>query len=312
MSNTYNNKTFVNWGEDTYHNTSRKWDITIDSAQVRWQGNNNTITESHTEFNPEYSINTDGVGTTFRLYFLDGTHDDDAFYASQSHTVIHAESAGEVEYDWAIFDNNGNKIKSGSDSNKLNPDNTTNNRSTNTHFYEEIVLNQGGYAELTPTYMEPHDGNDMGFDFWANSHYHIETTYKTENPSVGGDISASYSGTLNDDEYSPWYNISLDANQNNHFYHEIDESGQADFQLQYDWSYVSPTPIEYFRVEVDGQTYNLPLIDPNDDALQKPGFRFNVDGQTLAADLVDPGSPKTSPFRVYHPNYGVLAWRKDF
>lgn len=71
-----------------------------------------------------------------------------------------------------------------------------------------------------------------------------------------------------------------------------------------------PDPVEFMNIRSSGSVLELPLVDPNDDALEYDHLRVRVNGEVLAADLVDTAEEDASNLRV-RTSSGVLAWREN-
>jgi len=137
------------------------------------------------------------------------------------------------------------------------------------------------------------------------------TYYDTEDPSVSGDVSASYNGTLNNGETSSWQTLSGLTTGDNTFDHSISQSNEARFRFEFDWQYDIPTALAVYRVAIGGTTYDVALADPNDSSLEYNFYRVQVDGEgVLALDVVSPSDSNALPVFVYHPTHGKLALRE--
>lgn len=138
----------------------------------------------------------------------------------------------------------------------------------------------------------------------------VTDTFKTENPSVSGDASASYSGTLNDGEWSPWIQLSGFTEGQNSLTQDIDGSFDADFELRYEWQFTVPDTLAEHRFVINGTTYVTALADPTDEAVQYDFYRtYIADEGIVCYDVVDVDDADASPYRIYHPTYGVKALR---
>ena len=70
-----------------------------------------------------------------------------------------------------------------------------------------------------------------------------DTTYYTEytdSPSVSGDVSAAFGGTLSDDETSGWYTLSGFSIGSNSISHSISDSNEGYYQIRFDWDFLPP------------------------------------------------------------------------
>lgn len=192
-------------------------------------------------------------------------------------------------------------------------------------------------------FEEPHPGNDswktiydnyigedVNFTFYRTDGYvssknvdiTARTGYKyydqTQDPQVddtGTSATGAYSGTLDNDNKTSWISFPHFANGGSTSSFEVSTtvsgSNQVDIRFRYDYELDAPTPVDYKEVELNGTIYTLPLVDPNDSALENGQLEYYASDQYLAADLVDPSDPDASPYEIYIPGVGVLAWRKD-
>jgi len=138
----------------------------------------------------------------------------------------------------------------------------------------------------------------------------VTDTFKTENPSVSGDASASYAGTLNDGEWSPWIQLSGFTEGQNSLTQDIDGSYDADFELRYEWQFTVPDTLAEHKFVINGTTYVTALADPTDEAVQYDFYRtYIADEGVVCYDVVDTDDADASPYRIYHPTHGVKALR---
>lgn len=135
------------------------------------------------------------------------------------------------------------------------------------------------------------------------------TETKTANPSVSGDVSGSYSGEINDGDYSSWVTMSGLSTGVNTFTHSIGGSNEAGFQFRYYWEYATPTAEKELCV-YDGSSntiYRIALTDPSDSALEYNFMRVAVNGTVYAVDLVDSGTQDALEFfKVNHGTHGIV------
>ncbi len=135
--------------------------------------------------------------------------------------------------------------------------------------------------------------------------------YDTENPSVSGDVSASSSETLTNNETSNWYTLSGFTAASNSISHNISGSNEAYYRIEFDWEYALPSAQSVAKYRLNGSDVKTTLANSNDEALDYGVFRIYVDGVgTLVFDLVDPDTTGALPFYVYHPTHGKLALRE--
>jgi len=135
-------------------------------------------------------------------------------------------------------------------------------------------------------------------------------TNYTNNPSVGGDVSASSSASLDDNETSSWQSLSGFGLGDNTFSHNIGDSGEGYYRIRFDWEVAYPTEIDTVGY-YDGSTVGKGrLVDPNDEALEYNSFRtYTENGGILAFDIVDPSDEDVADFYINHPTHGVLGLR---
>lgn len=185
-----------------------------------------------------------------------------------------------------------------------------------------INLNAGGVYTVTETSNTNYAGDTVSADGEIGEGIKITvtaqtdatkdttTTEQTENPSVGGDVSASYSGTLSDGEWSPWQSLSgLTANQSNTFSHSISGSGSAEFRFRYTWEYIVADAVYPIEYHVNGTTYESAVIDPTADNADITTIRVVVNGVEYALDGVAPTASDALPIIFQTPLDGEVALR---
>lgn len=121
----------------------------------------------------------------------------------------------------------------------------------------------------------------------------VETTYQTEDPFVTRDVDGSYSGTVQDGNWSSWVTLNGVSPGINEFYHNISGSGEAEFEFRYDYESVYPTAVDYVRVgDNNGTKHRVILADPSDSKLDYNQVRCSSDGNgnPLCMDVVDPSN----------------------
>lgn len=176
--------------------------------------------------------------------------------------------------------------------------------------YDYIYSNKVGNSRSVTSY-DPDNTWDLkmqtqGEDTNCNTAY-----YDTQDPSVSGDVSGSYNGTLNNGETSSWQTLSGLTAGDNTFDHSISQSNEAQFRFEFDWQYEVPTALAVYRVVINGTTYDVAMADPSDSSLEYDCYRAQVDGEgILALDVVSPSDANAIPAYVYHPTYGKLALRE--
>lgn len=170
-------------------------------------------------------------------------------------------------------------------------------------------------ATITATVQNFRTTSDSDYEFsdmsaiitWEEETTSVE---ETTSPEVSGDMSASYSGVLTDNEETGWIDVSGFSRGENNVTYNIGGSGRADFKLQFDWEYETPEAQAIKKLYVNGEKIKLPLVYPSAPELTYDIMRTKVNGETLTADLVDVDSPDASPYRIYTPQHGILAWRE--
>ena len=135
--------------------------------------------------------------------------------------------------------------------------------------------------------------------------------YDTRDPSVSGNASASYNGTISDGNWTSWTSVSGFSPGSNTLNHSISESNKADFQIRYEWEYDVPTAVQTANISINGTTYSVALADMADPALVYDFYRtFTPTNGTLAFDVVDPNDPDSIPYYIYHPTHGKVSLRQ--
>lgn len=141
-------------------------------------------------------------------------------------------------------------------------------------------------------------------------------TLNTVDPSVSGDVSGAYSGTLTDGEQSPWQSLSGLTADSETFTHQIGESGTAKFQFRFDWAYDAATPTHGtvgFLDAAAGVWRECAVAAPDDPALQYDHVGVYNDATSAwgVLDLVDASADGAiSGYEVYDPDVGWLAPRQ--
>jgi len=141
-------------------------------------------------------------------------------------------------------------------------------------------------------------------------------TLNTLDPSVSGDVSGAYSGTLTDGEQSPWQSLSGLTADSETFTHQISESATAKFQFRFDWAYDAATPTHGtvgFLDAAAGVWRECAVAAPDDPALQYDHVGVYNDATSAwgVLDLVDASADGAiSGYEVYDPDVGWLAPRQ--
>jgi len=340
MAKTTNDSFFVKDDDETEITTEDN--INILSAKCRWEGD----TDEREWEEEEYSRTTNKVTGVDRddsgTLDLDNDPPGSEWYPEGyimlfNHFTVPEYPPNDQDpvlgFSWSAYDPNGSLFDSGStDDDKFNRDDpyaetywgTTLPPDDSRHYSaawsrdidrgDDMMDVEGtGHVDWTLGWT---NYPDEPVEVWMRTTFERVKTHtekiKTKNPSVSGDVSASYDQKLDDNEWSPWVTLNGLSEGTNKFKHHISGSGEAYFEYTYDWEFADPTPIYFKRVHVNGNTYDLPLVDPNDNALEHSSLRYYVNEEVVAADLVDPSDPNASPFRVYTPQHGILAWHEKY
>ena len=135
-------------------------------------------------------------------------------------------------------------------------------------------------------------------------------TNYTNNPSVGGDVSASSSASLNDNETSSWQSLSGFGLGDNTFSHDIGDSGEGYYRIRFDWELAYPTEVATFRGKDTSGTISARLADTEDSALAYNTVRAYVPSHGIVSfDVVSPTNDEASDITIEHPTHGTLALR---
>jgi hypothetical protein len=136
-------------------------------------------------------------------------------------------------------------------------------------------------------------------------------TYTTD-PFATRDVDASYTGQLNDGEWSPWVSMSGFTAGTNEMYQNIDGSGKAVFQFEYDWEQNYPEPQKEMRFydEDNDRVHKVSLVDPSNSNLHYNHHRYALNGTVYALDVVDPSDGGGIDWvKWYHPTHGEYSPR---
>jgi len=140
----------------------------------------------------------------------------------------------------------------------------------------------------------------------------VTTTTETQDPSVSGDVSAAYNGTLGSQEYSSWQPLSGFALGDNSFVHDIGGTNEAFYQIRFDYELSFPTTVAEAYIHVGNTTYPVILADPSDPNLVYDFYRVNhpTHGE-LAFDVVNTTNADATPYTVTDANGNVRALREN-
>lgn len=314
MTQTYtSNEISVQRGGVTTHDTdSVDPDISIVDARVRWKG----VNGSKTDYSGDAKFTAPGVKpsdteVTYSLEYPDVTSGYD--FLDHSYDLEMGADAttndSPIEITYSASTGFGDSIS---------------NKTITVDDGEDIVVLEKTYYTKDEDEVGSftiHDVTDTDPDSStpkANPEFQVQTrgtkqvpTYTTD-PAVTRDVSGSYTGELNDGEWSPWVSMSGMEAGVNEFYHDISGSEEAVFQFEYDWEYIYPTPAKQLRVSsLDGsKIHKISVTDTDSDRLDYNHVRTVINGNVYAIDVVDPSDPKAIDWiRIGTPNYGVVSPR---
>lgn len=134
---------------------------------------------------------------------------------------------------------------------------------------------------------------------------------QTQDPSVSGGVSASHAGTVNNNDYTPWYNLSGFSEGNNLFNHSIGGSGSVDYQVRFTYEIALPEVLAELGIQSNGTAKMYAIVDPSDGALEYSEIRVQhpTHGE-CSLDVVDANHQSASNIRFSHPVHGELALRE--
>lgn len=146
----------------------------------------------------------------------------------------------------------------------------------------------------------------------VRAQHNIYETVDTEDPSVGGDVSADYYGVLDDGEVSPWQSLSgLTAGENT-VTHYIDGSNKAEYQIEYEYAYINPEPTYGTFSVADPSTstwYEIAVMDESDAALVRDAVRIYDGTDWRPIDVVPASHPDALLFTRFWSGDEWLALR---
>lgn len=140
----------------------------------------------------------------------------------------------------------------------------------------------------------------------------ITTTTETQDPSVSGDVSASYNGTLGSQEYSSWQPLSGFELGDNTVTHDIGGTNEAFYRIRFDYELSFPTVVDEAKITVGNTTYNVILADPTDENVVYDFLRVNHPTHgVLAFDVVNKDNADAFGYYVSDSNGNVRALREN-
>lgn len=321
---------YINDGDSISHTTESGIDIT--SAQVRWKGDSDTSSTTEDTYSYKnyygpgsylYSTGSDSEsgtipypdkGTTQYTRAYNGQNRDDGGYGGQdwgsitSTFTLSGGISGSNTKTWDSGSSSGGLIETG-------PSSATGDSVTFGYSIDSYDVDSDKSGEIGARIADGKLSGDTSYPIFTQtvSETTNTTETKTQDPSVNisetGD-SVNGPSSVDDGSFTSWYSISMQSGKNT-FNHSINGSNNAYFEFEYDYQFSTPTVVKRKRITHGGQNHDLPLVDPNDNALEYDNLLYYVDGQVLAADLVQPDDPDASNLRVKIPSYGILAWRQD-
>jgi hypothetical protein len=140
----------------------------------------------------------------------------------------------------------------------------------------------------------------------------IYTTVDTEDPTVDGDVSASYGGFLDDGEVSPWQSIDALTAGENTFTHYINGSNEAEYQIEYEYAYINPEPTYGTFSVADPSTstwYEVAVMDESDPAVVRDAVRVYDGTDWRPIDVVPASHPDALLFTRFWSGDEWLALR---
>lgn len=300
MSSFYNSNVSdeVGDGGSSTHTTPENIQVIDGSAEIRWKGIESTETTStnYTKSNEDEIT----VSST-------GTH-------SVSTTIPSADTDGFNE----LFVSGGISLNT--------PDNASGTIELDTSWTTKSTSYNGSDDDLSDySHDESYTGNQVtttitldslsgDLDLYINSSYSgyntSTSTYDTTNPTVFGDWSAEYDGTIDDGYWSSWQPLDGVSEGVNDFTHSIGGSNKAKFEFRYEYKPSTPTAVDVLRVTISGVTYDVALADPTDESLEYTNVKVQSSNQTLCLDVVDPNQEDAIDAFIQTP-VGKLALREN-
>lgn len=264
QSNTYNPESLV--GEDIGE---------IQSAQVQWEGVDGSETQTAENKNSS-----------------SGTHFSDGGSVSTTYPPV----PDGYDFDGHEFSNG--RLENNGDTDLTGDVDIDNAEEVNT--WNDLTIESGSSATLPSS---PDYGNYVGSSYtltayFGNNTINIEVTaytqgkrtvtVHTEDPSVGGDVSAGGPNSLNDGEQSSWYDMTgLVADTDQTFNFSINGSNEARFRFEFEYTLPTADPTYgTLAVQYGGTWYEIAVAEETDSQLETDSVRINVDGNWGVLDMV--------------------------
>lgn len=274
--------TTVNDGDSIVYNTDElTGDETenIHNAEVQWEGISETETEYQTERNEASDSYPHFSGPESLSVAYPPVPDG---YDFKQHVAY-----------YAVLDNNGDVDLDGTAEFTYkygtNTFDGTVNAGSSVNIGDQTYGNSNYVGEDTT--LTADFGNstiDLYVEVWTYGERFVDVTYKTEDPSVSGDVSAGGPTQLNDGEQSAWYSLSgLSAGVDETFNFSINGSNTARFRFTFDYDYATAKPTYgTYAVHYNGTWYEIALADPSDSQLETDEIQVYVNGNWAVLDMV--------------------------
>lgn len=218
-------ETRVNDGDTTTHSIPASY--VIQSASIRWQGVDDTTTETKTKekIGPRNSSNsTTSISSTTNFPYVDSGWSFVSHEAGDNYRSF-SDNTGTVTYETTA--------PWGSDTQ------TSTSTSASGSYTYTSVSTTNNYTGDNATFSISADNTiSATVEVFARTTMSRTVTNSTTDPSVSGDASASYSGTISDTNWTGWVSLTGFSSGDNTLNHSIGGSGVADYQIEY--TYIEP------------------------------------------------------------------------
>lgn len=288
----------------------------IQSARMRWVGDTNKI---HKDFPVTNTADYEWDSNSSTIQSFLTIPSTDSFYNQFQNHGVHFSAGGldgskndvVVDYEWEIQDSNGNVLESGVEQDTFNIL-TVDDSSTSGHTHLTNTNYVGEEMRIDITNIEYGDGTSDIFSFSIGPYtdcYRLENT-KSGEFVVNGTQIATLSNGLSKNETSDWHTIDptlINLDEEN----TIGLNAYNLGNIEWEYTYTTRPAVQgIVKIDTNSGVVELPLVDPNDSALENDLVRVAKDGAVYAADLVNISDSEASAVRIETQN-GTLSWREN-
>lgn len=141
-----------------------------------------------------------------------------------------------------------------------------------------------------------------------------QVTKDSTDPSISGDVSASYTGSISDGQTTSYQTLDGLDSTDEQFTHSVSGSSTVEYRFRFDYTVNRPTKLSELRIHDGSSSSNVSvaLVDPDDAALDYSSARVHHSNTTYAIELVQRSDPDARPdlFVLQHPIHGQLCPRE--